>query len=192
MEFIDSISYLGFYALAACSVIFALGMIFLPNLVRAGFMLVGSFSSVAGLYFLLNANFVAVSQILIYAVGIVLVIVFAIMLSKLNEKANLPKDPEDKKELGLRNILAIFMSLGVAYGLIKVVVLEQNWSIIRKITLAEAHEVVIPEISKSYTSLIGENMLSNYLLAFELVSVLLLAVLVGVIILSKKNIEGEN
>jgi NAD(P)H-quinone oxidoreductase subunit 6 len=190
VELINNLSPLGFYVLAASSVLFALGMIFVSNLVRAGFLLVGSFTSIAGIYFILNANFVAVSQILIYAVGIVLVIVFAIMLSKLNQKADLPKDPEEKKELSLRNLIAAFMSLAIFAGLLYVIN-SMDWNIIRKLSMAEIHEANLVEFSKFYTPIIGNHMLSIYILPFELIAVLLLAVLVGVVILSKKKIEEE-
>src|SRR5262245_55433789 len=112
MDFLNSISYISFYILAAISIICALGMIFNPNLVRAGFTLIGSFCAIAGIYFLLNANFVAVSQILIYAVGIVLVIVFAVMLCSLRNSAGDMPDTEsvEGSVLQMRRIFALVIS----------------------------------------------------------------------------------
>ena len=51
------------------------------------------------------------------------------------------------------------------------------------------HMSIIPEVSRTYTAQIGSLMLNKYLLPFELISVLLLVVLVGVIILSKKDVK---
>ena len=88
MEFLESLSSIPFYLLSLVTIICSLGMILNPNLVRAGFTLIGSFAAISGFYFMLNANFVAVSQVLIYAVGIVLVIVFALMLCSLKDEAS--------------------------------------------------------------------------------------------------------
>ncbi len=192
MDFLNSISYIGFYALAAITIICAFGMIFNPNLVRAGFTLIGCFTAIAGLYFTLYANFVAVSQILIYAVGIVLVIVFAVMLCSLKDTAaDMPNtETAEGSELFMRRCFATAISAGIFYVL-SYIITHQNWELIKHLTGAVSHEPVIERISSTYTTSIGFQMLREYLIPFELISVLLLVVLVGVVILSKKNIEGK-
>lgn len=188
MEILSNITWLPFYILAAVSIAFSLGMIFNPNLVRAGFMLIGAFCSIAGIYFLLAANFVAISQILIYAVGIVLVVVFAIMLCSLKQTANNFVSDEDSKGSGMKKIIAFFLCSGL-FGLLTLVINSQNWESVRYASGAASHEASIPEISSQYTAQIGNQMMSVYLLPFELISVLLLVILVGVIILSKKKVD---
>ncbi|MDD9897602.1 MAG: NADH-quinone oxidoreductase subunit J [Candidatus Melainabacteria bacterium] len=189
MELLSQYSHLPFYILAATTVVCSLGMIFLNNLVRAGFLLIGSFCAIAGIYFLLSANFVAVSQVLIYAVGIVLVIIFSVMLCNLQEKASdVPADDEkiDRIDINTRKILGLLVSAGFFTIMYKIIT-DQNWEVISYATGAMKAQ---PDISQ-YTKTIGELMLGKYVIAFELVSVLLLIVLVGVIILSKKELTKE-
>lgn len=191
MELLANYSHIPFFILASIAVICALSMIFNPNLIRAGFTLIGSFVAIAGLYFVLYANFVAVSQILIYAVGIVLVIVFAVMLCSLKETASDVPDDEDVSQIadiGRRRIVALIIC-SLLFALLIYVINSQDWLAIAHVSGAEMQMQHIPLIAKNYTFQIGNSMLSYFILPFELISVLLLTVLVGVIILSKKNIE---
>lgn len=192
MELVSQFSSLPFYILASVAVVCSLGMIFLNNLVRAGFLLIGAFSAIAGIYFLLSANFVAISQVLIYAVGIVLVIIFAVMLCNLKEKADDVTDDEniDRVDINTRKIFGLIVSTGFFLLLVKVIN-SQDWNAIRELTGASRHAAYIDQLSGLYTARIGQLMLSNYLIAFELISVLLLIVLVGVIILSKKELNSK-
>ena len=190
MEYLSHLIPFAFLFLATASVICALGMIFNPNLVRAGFTLIGSFVAIAGLYFMLNANFVGVSQVLIYAVGIVLVIVFSIMLCSLKDSTATPPDDEttNLQDINRRRVTAFVICAGV-FALLTYIINTQDWSAIAQITGAQMHTSIIPEVSRTYTAQIGNLMLNKYLLPFELVSVLLLVVLVGVIIISKKDVK---
>ena len=192
MELLAKYSYLPFYILATVTVVCSLGMIFLPNLIRAGFLLIGAFCAIAGLYFVLAANFVAVSQVLIYAVGIVLVIIFAVMLCNLKEQASdiVKEEVTDTLDIGLRKISALIICSGL-FALLVYVIKSQDWSSIAALGGAEAQFNVISAVSNQYTARIGQLMLTRYILPFELISLLLLVVLVGVIILSKKHLDRE-
>lgn len=190
MEYLNYLTPVAFLFLATASVVCALGMIFNPNLVRAGFTLIGSFVAIAGLYFMLYANFVGVSQILIYAVGIVLVIVFSIMLCSLKDSTATPPDDETTimKDINKRRVVAFVICTGV-FALLSFIVNSQDWTAIAHLSGAEMHLPMISEVSRTYTAQIGYLMLNKYILPFELISVLLLVVLVGVIILSKKDVK---
>ncbi len=190
MELLKDFSQIPFYILSSIAVLAALTMIFNPNVVRAGFALIASFSAIAGIFFLLAANFVAVSQILIYAVGIVLVIIFAIMLCSLKEAASDVVNDEKSNlySVNLRKFMALLLSSGLFFTLV-FVINSQDWNAVAKLNGADGHKDFMSEIARQYTAEIGHLMLSRYLIAFELVSILLLVVLVGVIILSKKDIE---
>jgi NADH-quinone oxidoreductase subunit J len=192
MELLTSYSYIPFYILASIAVICSLGMILYPNLIRAGFLLIGAFTAIAGLYFSLYANFVAVSQILIYAVGIVLVIIFAIMLCSLKETASDVVRDEDTEitDIKVRRFVGLISSLSL-FVLMVFLINSQNWELIAHTARADQLINSVGILSKQYTTKIGAFMLSDYLIAFELISVLLLITLVGVIILSKKNISSE-
>jgi NADH:ubiquinone oxidoreductase subunit 6 (subunit J) len=186
MQFLATISSLPFYILATISIVCALGMILNPNLVRAGFTLIGTFIGIAGLYFLLNANFVAVSQVLIYAVGIVLVIVFAVMLCSLKEEAHNIKESVFSSKA--RVTFAVLIS-SLVFAVLSFVIRSQDWQAIAKLTGAERQSSLVQLVDDKYLSQIGFLMLNKYILPFELVSVLLLIVLVGTILLSKKDIK---
>ena len=82
-----------FFGLSLLAIFGAFGVIFEKSIVRAGFSLIICFGAVAGTYFALKAPFVGASQILIYAVGIMLVIVFALMLT--SQKHDLPKAKDE-------------------------------------------------------------------------------------------------
>ncbi len=190
MDLLAQYSHIPFYILASVAVICSLGMIFLPNLIRAGFLLIAAFCAIAGLYFVLAANFVAISQVLIYAVGIVLVIIFAVMLCNLKEQAHdvVNEEATDCIEINSRKVLALLVCTGI-FALLVYIINTQDWAAVAAMTGAEANYEIMPELSREYTAVIGQLMLSRYVLPFELISILLLVVLVGVIILSKKHID---
>ncbi len=192
MELLAKYSHLPFYVLATITVVCSLGMIFLPNLIRAGFLLIGAFCAIAGLYFVLAANFVAISQVLIYAVGIVLVIIFAVMLCNLKEQAAdvVKEEVIDPLDIGLRKLSALVVCSAL-FALLVYVINSQDWASIAQLSGAEAHFNIISEVSNQYTARIGQLMLTRYVLPFELISILLLVVLVGVVILSKKHLDTE-
>src|SRR5574341_2437536 len=70
-----------FYAVAAITVISAAGVAFSRNIVYSAFSLLGTFAGVAGIYIFLGADFVAAVQVLIYVGGILVLILFAVMLT---------------------------------------------------------------------------------------------------------------
>ena len=79
----DPLLALVFYVLAAVSVVSALAVVALRSIVRSAFALVVAFVGVAGIYVLLSADFVAAVQVLIYAGAIAVLLLFAIMLTKM-------------------------------------------------------------------------------------------------------------
>ena len=76
-----SIGTVMFYLVALITVVSAFGVAFSPNIVYSAFSLVGTFGGVAGIYIFLGADFVAGVQVLIYVGGILVLILFAIMLT---------------------------------------------------------------------------------------------------------------
>ena len=106
-----------FFVLGSLSIVCALGVILEKNIVRAGFLLVICFGAIAGNYFSLKAPFVAASQILIYAVGITLVIVFALMLTSLKHDLPHIKGEEIKNFFAAAVSISVFATLSYAYWL---------------------------------------------------------------------------
>ena len=163
-----------FFALGILVLTFALGVVLESNIVRAGFSLVVTFGGVAGVYFLLRAPFVAASQILIYAVGITLVIIFGLMLTSFKQEL-----PKLKGEIG-KNLLSAVISLGI-FITFSIALLGGKWNITE-----------VPTICPKNTEVIGLGMLSSYVLPFELISVLLLVALIGAIVIAKKDKKGAS
>ncbi|NDC14315.1 MAG: NADH-quinone oxidoreductase subunit J [Synechococcaceae bacterium WB9_2_170] len=159
-----------FAVLSATLVLGALGVVLLPNIVYSAFLLGGVFLSVAGLYLLLNASFVAAAQVLVYVGAVNVLILFAIML--VNKKENLAAIPG----LALRRVLSGAVCGGLLLLLIRVAV-------------ATPWPLNGPEpVGEDATIRIGEHLFSDYLLPFELASVLLLMAMIGAIVLARRDV----
>jgi NADH-quinone oxidoreductase subunit J len=166
----DSGSIVAFWLLAALTVGSALGVVAVRDLIRAVVLLITSFLGVAGLYITLSADFVAVVQVLIYAGAISVLILFAIMLT--------PRAGRDNAETFLQ--LPGLLLAGLVAFTIGLVSLETEWSVVENGGFEET------------ASVIGEALLSKYVLPFEMASVLLLAAMMGAILLVRpEGTPGE-
>ncbi len=157
----DSGSIVAFWLLAALTVGAALGVAAVRDLIRAVILLITSFLGVAGLYITLSADFVAVVQVMIYAGAISVLILFAIMLT--------PRASRDNAETFLRApglLLAGLVTFTIAF-----VSVEADWPVVEREGFEET------------ASVIGEALLSKYVLPFEIASVLLLVAMLGSIVL---------
>ena len=164
-----------FSVLSLVVIIGALGVILLENIVYSAFLLGGVFMSVAGLYLLLNASFVAAAQVLVYVGSVNVLIIFAIML--VNKKEDL-KAIENIKS---RRIISTSICLTLLSLLIRVD-LSNTWS------LAEPNA----SIGEESTIRIGEHLFSDYLLPFEVAPVLLLMAMIGAIVLARRDVMNED
>ena len=159
-----------FGVLATAVVVGALGVVMLPNIVYSAFLLGGVFLSVAGLYLMLNASFIAAAQILIYVGAVNVLILFAIML--VNKKEAMGASPG----IGLRRVLSTGVCLGL-FALLLRVAFSTPWAIPGPAAIGE--DAVIR---------LGEHFFSDYLLPFELASVLLLMAMIGAIVLARRDV----
>lgn len=151
----------------------ALGVVLLTNVVYSAFLLGGTFISAAGIYLLLNADFVAFAQILIYVGAVNVLIIFAIMLvNKRQDFAPMPK-------AWIRKAATAVVCLGL-FALLTTMVLVTPWALSSETT---APMGAIVEI--------GQHFFTDYLLPFELASVLLLMALVGAVILARREFLPE-
>jgi NAD(P)H-quinone oxidoreductase subunit 6 len=147
----------------------ALGVVLLSSIVYSAFLLGAVFISMAGMYLLLNADFVAAAQILIYVGAINVLILFAIMLvNKQQDFAPLPNG-------GIRKAFTALVSVGLL-TLLTTMILATPWSYSTSAPTGESTLV-----------LIGEHFFSDFLLPFELASILLLIAMVGSIILARRE-----
>ena len=159
-----------FVLLAGAVVIGALGVVLLPNIVYAAFLLGGVFLAVAGLYLMLNASFIAAAQVLIYVGAVNVLILFAIML--VNKKEPMAASPG----MGLRRLL----SSGVCLGLL---------TLLLRVSFTTPWATPGPQsIGEDAVIRLGEHFFSDYLLPFELASVLLLMAMIGAIVLARRDV----
>ena len=159
-----------FGVLATAVVVGALGVVMLPNIVYSAFLLGGVFLSVAGLYLMLNASFIAAAQILIYVGAVNVLILFAIML--VNKKEAMGASPG----VGLRRVLSTGVCIGL-FALLLRVAFSTPWATPGPAAIGE--DAVIR---------LGEHFFSDYLLPFELASVLLLMAMIGAIVLARRDV----
>lgn len=156
-----------FYGLAAFSVALALMVVLAQNIVRAAVALIFSFCGLAGLYVLLDAEFLAAVQVLIYVGGITILLLFAILLTSRIAGRGVRVLNEQKTVSGLV-AAALVVLLAVA-----------AW---RGLPGATGR----PDQPEN-TPRIGTLLMTTYALPFEAVSILLLAGMVGAIFLARKE-----
>ena len=163
-----------FIVMGAIAVIAALGVIIARKVIYSALSLLVNFCSLAGLYLLLNAQFLAAAQIIVYAGSIVVLFLFATMLLGGGEEtANL------KSQIS-RNYLAIIMAV--------VLFVEVGYVLVSG-TLSGTQGADTPEAIASVGNVqaIGKLLFTDYLLPFELAAVLLLIGIVGAVVLAKKK-----
>jgi NADH:ubiquinone oxidoreductase subunit 6 (subunit J) len=159
-----------FYAIAGFTVISALGVAFSTNVFHTAIALMGALLGASGIYVFLAADFVAVVQLLVYVGGILVLTLFAIMLTH-----QIAEVQVSNRSVGRLPAFALVALIGVAMG---VAMFRAPWHIE---PLGEATPT---------TYGIGDSFLNQYLLPFELASVVLLTALVGAIVLSRKELRG--
>ena len=158
-----------FYLICLVTVVSA-GMVALSrNIIYSAFSLLGTFMGVAGLYIFLGADFVAAVQLLIYVGGILVLILFAVMLT------HRITDVEITNRAAGR--IPALVLIGIFIVLLIQTVRETPW--------AKAKEVVYA----ATTAKIGDAFLYEYLLPFELASLVLLGAMIGAVVLSRKEIK---
>jgi NAD(P)H-quinone oxidoreductase subunit 6 len=158
-----------FYLIAIITVGSAAVVAFSRNIIYSAFSLLGTFAGVAGLYVFLGADFVAAVQVLIYVGGILVLILFAVMLT------HRITDVEITNRAAGR--LPGLMVVGVFLALLIQTVRETPWVRVKEV------------VHQPTTARIGDLFLENYLLPFELASLVLLAAMIGAVVLSRKEIR---
>lgn len=160
-----------FYVLAAVTLGSGLMVTLSKDIVRVAFWLLSALCGVAGLYLTLGADFVGFTQVLVYVGGILVLILFGIMMT--NKDPVLLKRGESSKGTILGGLLVAAV---VSAALVKVV-LGTGWKSAPPATMAPT------------TATLGDELLTKYVLPFELVSVLLLVVLVGAAYIARRRTE---
>ncbi len=185
-----------FWILSVMAVVGALGVVMVPDLFRAALLLIVVFIAVAGFFVLLSAEFLAVVQVLIYVGAIAILIIFAVMLTRDVQHGNLP----NRMQMPAAVLAALLFAALVA------VAVDTQWEFLP----AEQQERVDLVQTSAVTTLTGDVLteagitdpeeqaevqnagladllISDYVLPFEAVSVLLLAALIGALVLVRPN-----
>lgn len=158
-----------FYLFAAVTIVSALMVISSGNIVRSAFYLLATFFGVSGLYVLLGADFVAVTQIMVYIGGILILLLFGVMLTSNITHVEIKK--------GMKNIVPAIVGIGVLLGALISMMYNTEW----KNELAE-----IPQTT-SYE--LGKLLITDYVLIFELLGILLLIALIGAASMARRERE---
>ncbi len=159
-----------FFMLAAVTLVSALGVALAPNILYSAFSLLGTLGGVAGLYLLLGADFVGIVQVLVYVGGILVLILFAVLLTN------------KIGELKLNNL-----STGLMVGAPAAVALL---ALIVKGVTTTAWPLT-EEATAPTTARLGDSFLREHLLPFELVSLVLLMALVGAMVIARRAAKEE-
>ncbi|SEM01789.1 NADH dehydrogenase subunit J [bacterium A37T11] len=158
-----------FYFVAFLSIFFALMTIFTKNAVHSVLYLVITFFTFTIHYILLNAQFLAVVNFIVYMGAIMVLFLFVLMLLNLN------KDTEPLKS----NLIKI---IGVIAGLCLVVTIAGSLKL-----LETSNPVVLKDPGIGLVSNLGKVLFSEFLLPFEISSILLLTAMVGAVLLAKNE-----
>jgi NADH:ubiquinone oxidoreductase subunit 6 (subunit J) len=159
-----------FIILGSCAVISALFVVIGRNLFHSAMMLGAFLLSVSGLYFLLDADLVGIMQVFVYIGGVMVVLLFGIMLT--SQIANM------RQVSGIQQRLSSDVAVVVLIAFIATILIGSRF------TVSTASPV------KNTLPMIGKLFMTNYILPFETISVLLLAALIGAIVIARG--EGRN
>lgn len=170
MNLAEGVQFVSFAILATSMIAAALGVVLFDKIVYSAFLLGGVFISISGLYLLLNADFVAAAQVLIYVGAVNVLILFAIML------VNKRQDFAPVAKRWIRQGATAVVCAGL-FALLSTMVLVTPWSAPGATAAATINSTVA----------IGKHFFSDFLLPFELASVLLLMAMVGAIILARRD-----
>ena len=165
-----------FYAFATITTVGALMVVTQKNPVYSVLSIIAAFFGLAGLYVLLEAPFVAVAQIIIYAGAIMVLFLFTVML------LNAPR--EDAAEWDRSHPLYRPMAVRVGGVLAILLALELGWALSRTSGLS----VAVNEQSAELTiAMMGKKLFTDYMFAFEVTSILIIASMVGAVVLARKR-----
>ncbi len=165
-----------FILFALVAAVSSVTMITRPNPVMSAIFLVLNFFSLAGLYLLLNAQFISVAQVIVYAGAIMVLFLFVLMLLNMRTEAGLFTA---KRKLKLfATGIAAFVFIQIAYLIFYT---KPGGNIPKNVEMS---------IKAGTIEQIGRELYTNYILPFEAAGFLLLAATIGALVLAKKKFDG--
>lgn len=158
-----------FYTLTALTIVSALVVVFTRKPMYSVLSLIVCFFTIAGHYILLNAQFLAITHIIVYAGAIMVLFLFVVMLLNLNTDSDVPKSP--------RLRIAAMISAGMLFVTLL--------AALKSSTLGTYS--LPPDSDKGYVQHVGQRLFTDYLLPFEISSILFLSAMIGAVVLAKKE-----
>jgi len=155
-----------FVALALLTVVPAVWVVSSRNIVHAGFALLFTLLGVAGLYAFLGADFLAVTQLMVYVGGVLVLVLFTVMMTHVPAAG--------KRRHGLDRLVPPAVFAAAVFGVLYKVVTAVEWN-------ASAAP------AKATTAEIGARLMTTYIFPFEYVSIVLLAAMIGAAILIRER-----
>ena len=159
-----------FIALAFFAITGAIAMIVYQSPMYSALGVLVTMMSVAGMFALLNATFLFLVQIIVYAGAIMTLILFILMFLNIKDE-DLPKEPNKYK----------LIALGVA------IMIPLNILVLKAISNLPSKDLSISESDFGDIKPVGLELYNNWIISFELISILLLTALVGSVVLAKKR-----
>jgi len=168
MPILEMAAKLGTYAVMAVILIFALGVVTLRNLFHCALCLAAALIGTAALYVVLQAEYLAAIQILLYVGAVVTLVIFAIMLTE-------HLAGKTVRQNNSQSLLAIAGLLGFV-TLLTVLILKTPWP-------------VTPTALQAKVSVmgLGKALMGAYVFPFEVISIILIAALIGTVVIAKKD-----
>ncbi len=163
-----------FFVFAIIAAVSAILMITRSNPIISALFLILNFAALAGLYLLLNAQFIAVTQVIVYAGAIMVLFLFVIMLLK----------PEHEKLFSIHPKIKVF-----AVVIAALVFLQLVYMIFLSNPAGSENPAVAASVKAGTIEEIGRELYTNYVLPFEAAGYLLLAATIGALVLAKKKFD---
>ena len=160
-----------FFVLAGLTIISGLLTVLSKNPVYSILFLIITFFSISGHYILLNAQFLAIVNIIVYAGAIMVLFLFVVMLMNLNKE----KHNFSKPFVYLAGTLVCGIFLALSVGILFQSDITQN------------NQTLLAEGNIGLTEIIGKKLYTDYVVPFELASILFMGAMIGSVLLSKKN-----
>lgn len=161
---------IAYYFFAALTIISGAVVVLSKNIMHSAFSLLFTFFGVAGLYVLLSADFLAITQIMIYIGGILVLIIFGVMLTTRITGVDVKSGTMGKIQMAISGLLT-----GIVCIALITIFVKTKWY------LAESKTVT------ATVNQIGNALLTNYLLAFEAASMLLLIAIIGAAFIARRK-----
>ena len=159
---------IAFYFFAFVAVVSGAIVVFSRNIIYSAFSLLFTFFGVAGMYVLLNADFLAVTQLLIYVGGILVLLLFGVMLTN--------KVVSVEIKTGSMQVFPALIITAIIGGALAAVFYITDWKTVRD----------FPDMNTT-TYKLGEMFMTTYLLPFEVASIVLLVALIGAAMIARRD-----